>query len=45
MEQVIKKKALRRLQIIKGQIEGLKKMIADERTNFINKVHKIGSEG
>lgn len=31
MEQIIKKKALRRLQILKGQIRGLEKMIEDEK--------------
>jgi CsoR family transcriptional regulator, copper-sensing transcriptional repressor len=31
MEQITKKKALRRLQIIKGQLNGLKKMIEDEK--------------
>ncbi len=31
MDQVIKKKALRRLQIVKGQIKGLEKMIDDEK--------------
>ena len=31
MERVIKKKALRRLQIVTGQIKGLEKMIADEK--------------
>ncbi len=31
MDQIIKKKALRRLQIVKGQIKGLEKMIDDEK--------------
>ena len=31
MEQLLKKKALRRLSIIKGQIGGLEKMIASEK--------------
>ena len=31
MEQLLKKKALRRLQIIKGQINGLEKMIVGEK--------------
>ena len=31
MEQITKKKALRRLQIIKGQVKGLEKMIEDEK--------------
>ena len=31
MDKVIKKKALRRLQIVKGQIKGLEKMIDDEK--------------
>ncbi len=31
MNQIIKKKALRRLQIVKGQIKGLEKMIGDEK--------------
>ena len=31
MKQIIKKKSLRRLQIVKGQIKGLEKMIDDEK--------------
>jgi DNA-binding FrmR family transcriptional regulator len=31
MDKIMKKKALRRLQIVKGQIKGLEKMIDDEK--------------
>jgi CsoR family transcriptional regulator, copper-sensing transcriptional repressor len=31
MKQIFKKKALRRLQIVKGQIKGLEKMIVEEK--------------